>query len=596
MLGIATESLNLAKGGGNFGFQSGEILFNITRINKGKLKAQKYDGTIGECPLFFIRYPAKVTYKTIAIAQEDYYSRNKGYLTFKKGDGIYLEPETITNKYWLSGVYNGKRGKFPKYSVEFERGVIVGKRVFLQKEIDYLTENLSIHLTDKIHLTQLFTNLKNSKYSQIQTRRKTMGKSNGNSLRICTTISTDITKKENQKNSPKRNKKKKQKKSKATKREEKKQKELASRKKKFSKKLKKNDPVYDLKNPKRGISKVKRWFHRRSATMTDLEKYRNKIEKDSELQMKGLKRLNPQLVSAVLLSKDLLVLKKLCGVDKRIREGKKLSDLVVQLFQRKKQLSSLLEVIVNHEVANCKNQQTVLRSSKFTGLLASSIVTISGGEYFVKISKNLIAALLKHPKNYQVDPRYVGDKPAKIKKNQQHLTKELSKFLKAIFNSPKHFPQTLHHLCFLVKNKVQDEFPNYDYKTTIGAFIFLRYFSAALTNPRLFNATKKKKLSKDAKIAFIQIAKVLQIMANKSKFGTLSHLSILNAFVKDQRKKLDDFVCNISDESYLKKKNDNFQTNLKKNDQIEKEIARIININMIFITKEFNQVKISLQK
>ncbi|KAJ6255409.1 ras gtpase-activating protein [Anaeramoeba flamelloides] len=591
MLGIANESLNIAKGGGNFGFKSGEILFNIKRINKAKVQVQKYDGKTGECPLFFIRYPLRVSFSTIAIAQEDYYSRNKGYLTFEKGNGIYIEPETVSNKYWLTGVYKGKNGKLPRYSVELARGVTVEKRVFLQSEIDYLAKNLKINLTDKIHLTKLRINVDKKKNSNsLSKNKKDLTK---NELEKKKTKTKTKTKKK--KKLKLKKKRKKLKKSKATKREEKKQKELASRKKKFSSKIN-SDQIVELRSPRRGTSKVRKWFHRRSATITNLEKFRNRIEKDSDLQMEGLKKLDPQLVSSILLSDGLLVLKKLCQVDKRIREGKKLSDMVAQLFQRKNQLPALLEVIVNHEVANCKNEQIILRSSKFTGLLASSVVKISGGDYFVSISKNLISALLKNPKDYQVDPRIIGDKPAKIKKNQENLTKSLSKFLKAIYGSPKIFPRTLHHLCFLVKNKVKDEFPNYNYRTIISAFIFLRYFSPALTNPLLFKTVKKKKFSKDANIAFIQIAKVLQIIANKSKFGTLSHLSILNKFAKEQTEALESFIDKISDKNFTKKKTDNFQSSFNNISHIEKEIARIVNINMFFVAKEFDQVKTSLQK
>ncbi|KAJ6244278.1 ras gtpase-activating protein [Anaeramoeba flamelloides] len=591
MLGIANESLNIAKGGGNFGFKSGEILFNIKRINKAKVQVQKYDGKIGECPLFFIRYPLKVSFNTIAIAKEDYYPRNKDHLTFEKGKGLYIEPETVSNKYWLTGVYKGKKGKLPRYAVELERGVTVEKRVFLQNEIDDLAKNLKINLTDKIHLTQLrISDNKNKNSNSLSKDKKDLTKNDLNKKTMKTK-----TKEKKKKKKKLKKKRKKIKKSKATKREEKKQKELASRKKKFSSKIN-TDEIIEVRSPRRGTSKARKWFHRRSATITNLEKFRNRIEKESDLQMKGLKKLDPQLVSSVLLCNGLLVLKKLCQVDKRIREGKKLSDMVVQLFQKKKQLPSLLEIIVNHEVTNCKSEQIILRSSKFTGLLASSVVKISGGDYFLSISKNLVSSLLKSPKDYQVDPRIIGDKPAKIKKNQENLTKVLSKFLKSIYDSPKNFPRTLHHLCFLVKNKVQEEFPNYNYRTIISAFIFLRYFSPALTNPLLFKTVKKKKFSKDAHLAFIQIAKVLQIIANKSKFGTLSHLSILNKFAKEQTESLETFIGSISDKSYTKKKTDNFQSSFNNISHIEKEIARIININMIFITKEFDQVKNSLQK
>ncbi|KAJ3425980.1 ras gtpase-activating protein [Anaeramoeba flamelloides] len=520
MLGIAKESLNTAKGGGSFGFKSGEILFNIKRLDKGKVEVQKYDGTKGECPLFYIKYPLKVSLKLVGVANEDYKARNQGYLSFKKGTGIFLEPETISNKYWLTGIYEGKKGKLPKFSIKFERAIVAGNKVF----------------------------------------------------------------------------------SKIAKREEKKKKQLAAKKLKLKKQNEgsneEGSSTKDLssRNKLKGKkSKVRRWFNKRSATITSLEKFRDQMEKESELQMKGLPKLDPKLVSAVIMEDNMHVLKKLCRVDKRIRQGNKLSDLIAQLFQLKKKLPLLLGLIVNNEVNNSKNQQTILRSPMFTGSLASSVVKISGGEYFRSVSKSLFQALLKHPKDYQVDPRYVGDKPAKITKNQQNLTKVLSEFLKTIYESQKHFPKTLHHLCFLVKHKLQDEFPNYNYRTVIGSFLFLRYFSPSITNPTIFKIVKKTP-STDCNRALVQIAKVLQIIANDSKFGTLSHLAILNEFAIQQNEKLGGFIEKISDNKFSSKKEDTIFANNNKISQIEKEIARIININMIFIAEEFDKAKDSLQK
>ncbi|KAJ3429767.1 ras gtpase-activating protein [Anaeramoeba flamelloides] len=528
MLGIAKESLNTAKGGGSFGFKSGEILFNIKRLDKGKVEVQKYDGTKGECPLFYIKYPLKVSLKLVGVANEDYKARNQGYLSFKKGSGIFLEPETISNKYWLTGTYGGKKGKLPKFSITFERAIVAGTKVFVRSE--------------KI------------------------------------------------------------KKSKIAKREEKKKKQLAAKKLKLQKQNEGSNEGGSSKKdlssknkPKGKKSKVRRWFHKRSATITSLEKFRDQMEKESELQMKGLPKLDPRLVSAVVLEDNMYVLKKLCRVDKRIRQGNKLSDLIAQLYQLKKKLPSLLALIVSNEVSNSKNEQIILRSSMFTGSLASSVVKISGGEYFRSVSKSLFQALLKHPKDYQVDPRYVGDKPAKITKNQQNLTKVLSEFLKTIYESPKNFPKTLHHLCFLVKHKLQKEFPNYNYRTVIGSFLFLRYFSPSITNPSIFKIVKKNP-SPDCKRALVQIAKVLQIIANDSKFGTLSHLAILNEFAIEQNEKLGGFIEKISDKNFSSKKEDTIFANNNKISQIEKEIARIININMIFIAEEFDQAKDCLQK
>ncbi|KAJ6245792.1 ras gtpase-activating protein [Anaeramoeba flamelloides] len=573
MLGIAKESLNTAKGGGSFGFKSGEILFNIKRLDKGKVEVQKYDGTKGECPLFYIKYPLKVSLKLVGVANEDYKARNQGYLSFKKGSGIFLEPETISNKYWLTGTYGGKKGKLPKFSITFERAIVAGTKVFVRSEVEHLTKNLKVDLTERLNLTPIHPKTKTKQQAETTKTKKT-----------------------------KKKKKKKIKKSKIAKREEKKKKQLAAKKLKLQKQNEGSNEGGSSKKdlssknkPKGKKSKVRRWFHKRSATITSLEKFRDQMEKESELQMKGLPKLDPRLVSAVVLEDNMYVLKKLCRVDKRIRQGNKLSDLIAQLYQLKKKLPSLLALIVSNEVSNSKNEQIILRSSMFTGSLASSVVKISGGEYFRSVSKSLFQALLKHPKDYQVDPRYVGDKPAKITKNQQNLTKVLSEFLKTIYESPKNFPKTLHHLCFLVKHKLQKEFPNYNYRTVIGSFLFLRYFSPSITNPSIFKIVKKKP-SPDCKRALVQIAKVLQIIANDSKFGTLSHLAILNEFAIEQNEKLGGFIEKISDKNFSSKKEDTIFANNNKISQIEKEIARIININMIFIAEEFDQAKDCLQK
>ncbi|KAJ3449557.1 transcription initiation factor tfiid subunit [Anaeramoeba flamelloides] len=138
MIGIATESYNSAKGG-NVDFEDGEVLFNIQKIEKGKLTFQKLDQTNGTCPLFFVSYP-----QVIAIANDNYYPRNTQCLSFKTGEKIYLDPSTTDEKYWFFGVLNGKKGYVPRFAVDLEKAVVVGEKIFSNETLKQVKELFGI--------------------------------------------------------------------------------------------------------------------------------------------------------------------------------------------------------------------------------------------------------------------------------------------------------------------------------------------------------------------------------------------------------------------------------------------------------------------
>jgi len=120
------------------------------------------------------------------------------------------------------------------------------------------------------------------------------------------------------------------------------------------------------------------------------------------------------------------------------------------------------------------------------------------------------------------------------------LMAQSQKILKEILNSSEECPTQFRQLFVHIEKTVRARYPD-SVRTTIGGFIFLRFFCPAVSSPEAYGILDDPP-SADARRLLILITKVLQNLSNDVEFGSKEpYMEKMNDFVHANREKLSKF-------------------------------------------------------
>jgi len=120
------------------------------------------------------------------------------------------------------------------------------------------------------------------------------------------------------------------------------------------------------------------------------------------------------------------------------------------------------------------------------------------------------------------------------------LMAQSQKILKTILNSVDDCPAQFRQLFAHIKRCVAERFPE-NVNTTIGGFIFLRFFCPAVSSPEAYGIVEEPP-SASARRLLILITKVLQNLSNDVEFGSKEpYMTKMNDFIQSNRVKLAQF-------------------------------------------------------
>ncbi|KAJ5066725.1 ras gtpase-activating protein [Anaeramoeba ignava] len=282
------------------------------------------------------------------------------------------------------------------------------------------------------------------------------------------------------------------------------------------------------------------------------------------------KDTHDELLVEILTEPKLRVLKELSFMDKRVINSVQLADCIVKLFDKTNKTNTLISFIVNSEIENAESENAIFRGNILSSKIAASIAKLYGHIYLKKIIEPCINEVKKE--------NSIRDK---------YLKKYVSLFLEQILSSDDLFPRNLHWLCHELKSKLKDKY-NDEHLFVIGSFLFTRFFSPSITNPEIFDLVSDEPKQSLSQILLL-IAKVLQALANQSKFGALSSLFQFNGFIEENKSNFLEFLSHISDSSYQTKPTDSLpQVDY---DDLVSELSELIELNKEIIQKIYNIVK-----
>lgn len=146
--------------------------------------------------------------------------------------------------------------------------------------------------------------------------------------------------------------------------------------------------------------------------------------------------------------------------------------------------------------------------------------------------------------NLELDPTR-SSSPEELHRNALQLQAVTQIFIEGICKSAARMPATFRRICHTIATAVTLRFPDAKF-TTVGAFIFLRFFCPAIVAPDsegLISSVPTKEMRR----GLLLIAKVVQNLANNVLFGAKEqYMSPLNNFLAQNIFHVTAFLRDIS--------------------------------------------------
>ncbi|EFA79425.1 Ras GTPase activation domain-containing protein [Heterostelium album PN500] len=218
-----------------------------------------------------------------------------------------------------------------------------------------------------------------------------------------------------------------------------------------------------------------------------------------------------------------------------------LEDLV-RILDAHKQTIPIIKLGITKEVTSTNSAATLFRGNSTATKLMTAFTRMTGRPYLISTLKPIIEKLIKDPTGYELDPEKTSDTTG----NCERLTSICQEFLIAIYNSIENCPIPFRAMANHLQNEVVKQFPESKH-TSVGGFIFLRFFCPCILSPDANGVTDSSSLTMECRRALILVSKTLQNVANGIQFGTKeSYMKEMNPFLERNFDRCKEFLDNIA--------------------------------------------------
>eukprot|EP00004_Rigifila_ramosa_P014141 TRINITY_DN3194_c0_g1_i1.p1 TRINITY_DN3194_c0_g1~~TRINITY_DN3194_c0_g1_i1.p1 ORF type:complete len:589 (+),score=143.02 TRINITY_DN3194_c0_g1_i1:184-1950(+) len=222
---------------------------------------------------------------------------------------------------------------------------------------------------------------------------------------------------------------------------------------------------------------------------------------------------------------------------------------LVKFYDAKGLCQEFMHQLISSEVQATLQEPTLFRADSMATKIMGAYIKLVGHLYIDKTIGSLIRATLAHPHGYELDPGKIPHGET-VEENVAKLTRACKNFLTAIIESYSNCPVQIRVLCYHLQQIVAAKFPSSRW-IAVGGVIFLRYFSAALMTPEVYNLTVPGTGAPTSaeRRPLILIAKVLQNLANGVEFGEEKepYMRPMNAFITSHQTALRGFYEKFGD-------------------------------------------------
>uniref|UniRef100_A0A0N5AT75 Ras-GAP domain-containing protein n=1 Tax=Syphacia muris TaxID=451379 RepID=A0A0N5AT75_9BILA len=237
---------------------------------------------------------------------------------------------------------------------------------------------------------------------------------------------------------------------------------------------------------------------------------------------------------------------------------------LMKIFINAGELSSLIKLFGTQDIQNCSDVNTLFRSQSMTSKIIYEEMKFLGQNYLLSSLKRVIDQIYSEKKCCEVDPAKLksGDN---LEQNTYNLIFYGELAFKDMVESFEKCPDLLRRTFAVLRELVTQQYPNRNdlQRLVISSFIVLRFFTAALMNPKLFGL-KGELPDPMTSRTLVLVSKILQRSSNSAVSERVLNskepwlASVLQRFTDEQhRQAMLKFLDGISLKDYNLKATDN---------------------------------------
>jgi len=238
---------------------------------------------------------------------------------------------------------------------------------------------------------------------------------------------------------------------------------------------------------------------------------------------------------ALLLKDDLEVVLAISNVT-QITEADAVAKALIIVFQDHDKVIPLLKSFISLEIKLSESAGTLFRNNSMVSKMFKFYSRLIGLPYLYMTVGPELDKLIFDEVGLEVDPEKM-EEGTDLDEMRWKLMAQSQKILKQIFNSTDKCPPQFRLLFSHLKTEVEPKYSSNVY-TTIGGFLFLRFFCPAISTPESYGILDEPP-SANSRRLLILITKVLQNLSNDVEFGAKEQYMVkMNDFIQTNRPKL----------------------------------------------------------
>ncbi|CAG8518713.1 24789_t:CDS:10 [Dentiscutata erythropus] len=287
-------------------------------------------------------------------------------------------------------------------------------------------------------------------------------------------------------------------------------------------------------------------YHEDTKTRTAfMQVLTNILNQGTEFEGLAENAMNDRYDRLLMTESDLNIALSLCEVCP-VSDIDDVSRVLLSVFDSRNKTMPLLKGVIEKEVLSTEYESDLFRRNCMATRMLAAFAKIHGAEYLRYTLQPLIDDLLSKPSDFSCELNSDNIPPGEdINKNLINLKTTAQAFLDGICDSGSNMPRTFRQVCHYIGSSVEGKYPRAKC-TTVGAFVFLRFFNPAIVSPDSENLCKPIENLKIRRTLLL-ITKVIQNLANNVLFGAKEpFMIVLNEFLNDNIVKVTAFLEEIS--------------------------------------------------